>query len=280
MSISKFEKICLKYQTPIDLLVVFIVGIVSSLIRSSTPSSKAINVALLVVAFLVLEFMSLTQFRIRKRANKIYSDELNPNAAISLMEELLTSWRCFEMYEKMYIYNDLFGYYISTGKYENVIDTYTKIKREKKKIERSYDLQLRLFLSTAYLLRGEKDLYDKELALIREQMGKTKITKRVTAHQFTEIRLLEESLYGGNDPKFEAKVFDFLYEKNSNGKDKNPKPTNMQMISAYGLLFNYYKLNGDNKNATEYANKIVDMGNEQLAVYRNAKEYLSVKAEG
>lgn len=271
MHISRFEKFCLKFQMPILLVCVFIIGVISGVFRNLNA-----DIVIGVLLFVIGEVVAFTKTKIRKRADKFYSKNQNPNAAITLTNELLDIIGTKEPVEKIYIYFDLITYYIAIGEYEKVIDTCTIIRRNwaGKKIERTYDLSLRLFLSIAYLKRGEKDLYDKEIDYVREQMEKTKITKRVIAHQFTEVRLLEESLYGGNDPKFEEKVFDFLYGKRSNDKDKNPKPTNMQMISAYGLLFNYYKLNEDSEKATEYANKIIDMGNEQLAVYRNAKEYL------
>ena len=208
--------------------------------------------------------------------DNFYSKDLNPDAAITLVKEYLEIEKSSIIFEKIYYYYDLATYHSAKGEFEQIIDIYTKVRRESSKIKVGtyHDLSLRIFLALSYLNRGEKDLYDKELQEIRKLMSQLKITRHVITHQFTELKLLEESLYGGNDPKFETKVFYFLYEKNSSGKVKNKKPTNMQMISAYGLLLNYYKLNEDSEKATEYANKIIELGNENLVTFRKAKEYL------
>lgn len=275
MHISKFERFCIRYQTTIKILLFAVAVFCFSI--SADIAVKAV-ILLAVVALDV--FFSFVQSRPRIRANKFYCDDLDSKSAVSLTEELLKIRRGGELYEKQEIYNSLFGYYISLGDTEKVIDLYTEIRRKNKKIDKSYDLQLRLFLCAAYLNYGEKHLYDKEIDEIQSRLLKSKTAKRLLDYEFKEVKLLEEALYGGNDSEFEKKVFDVLYKRKSNGKSGNKKPSNIQIISAYGLLFRFYKTNGNSEKASEYANKIAEMGNEQLIVYRKAKEYLENANKG
>lgn len=282
MTISKFEKFIIKHTEITCIVIVIILILLKSILMKH--DFNFINTIPVVAIFVFAEGLCIfVTSNIRNRMNNFYSTDLNPDASILLLNQYLDiTKKDNDIYSKINYYFDLMTYYSAKGEYEPVIDLCTKIRRDcfKKKIEKSYDLSLRLFLAHAYLNRREKFLYDKEIEYVREEMSKTKLTKHIIAHQFTEVRLLEESLYHGNDPKFETKVFDFLYEKNSKGKQKNKKPSNIQLISAYGLLLNYYKLNEEVQKATEYANKIIGMGNEQLAVYRAAKEYLDNANKG
>lgn len=275
MHISRFERFCIRHQTIINILL-----FVAAVFCFSISADIAVKAVILFAVVALDVFFSFVQSRPRIRANKFYCDNLDSKSAVSLTKELLKIRRGGELYEKQEIYNDLFGYYISLGDNEKVIDLYTEIRRKNKKIDKSYDLQLRLFLCAAYLNRGEKLLYDKEIGKIQSGILKFKTTKRLLDDELKEVKLLEESLYGGNDSAFEEKVFDFLYRKKSNGKLGNKKPSNIQIISAYGLLFSFYKLNGNIEKADEYANKIAEMGNEQLIVYRRAKEYLENANKG
>lgn len=282
MNISKFEKFIIKHWG-IVLVGSFIIMMIVKIIFQWHGFPWYENVIWILMIIFIYAINILVINNVFKRINNFYSKELNPDASILLLNQYLDiTKKDNDIYSKINYCFDLMTYYSAKGEYEPVIDLCTKIRRDyfKKKIEKSCDLSLRLFLAHAYLNRGEKALYDKEIEYVREEMSKTKLTKHIIAHQFTEVRLLEESLYHGNDPKFETKVFDFLYEKNSKGKQKNKKPSNIQLISAYGLLLNYYKLNEEVQKATEYANKIIGMGNEQLAVYRAAKEYLDNANKG
>lgn len=285
MHISKFEKFCIKHTIFLYIIVPFGFGILSGIASSSISNYdfRFINIIPAIAIFAFAEGLCIfITNNIRRRMDNFYSEELNPDAAITLVKEYLAIKEnkkvsgAGDIYEKIFYYYDLLTYHCAKGEFEQVIDIYTKIRRDSSKINIGtyHDLSLRIFLALSYLNRGEKHLYDKELATIRELMSEFKIKRPVIAHQFAELKLLDESLFGGNDPKFEAKVFDFIYEKKSNGKVKNKKPTKMQLVSAYGLLLNYYELNEDSEKSTEYANKIIEMGNEQLAVYRTAKEYL------
>lgn len=269
MHISKFERFCIKHRTLINILL-FAVAVFGF----SISDSVSVKAAILITVIVLNAFFILVQDRPHITADRLYRNNLDPKSAVNLTEELLKILRKGELHEKQDIYNGLFGYYISIGDYENVIDLCTQIRRENKKLDKSFDLQLRLFLCTAYLNRGEKYLYDKEINEIQSGLLKSKTAKRLLDDEFKEVKLWEEALYGGNDPAFEETVFAFLYKRKANGKIGNKKPSNIQIISAYGLLLSFYKLNGNGEKATEYANKIAEMGNEQLVVYRNAKEYL------
>lgn len=73
---------------------------------------------------------------------------------------------------------------------------------------------------------------------------------------------------------FEARVFAHL---NTNPNSKKPckkVPSKLEVFSAYCKLFIYYKNIDNTQKATYYAQQLVNMGNEQLAAYRKAKEYL------
>ncbi len=269
MHISKFERFCVKYQTTIDVLL-FVTAIFCFVIYDNNVV-KPIIVLMYTILFALFSYI---QSRPHTRADKCYCDNLDPHTAAVLAEEFIEIRRRADLYEKLSFYNLLFRCYISIGDYEKVIDLYTEIKRKSKKIDKSFDLQLRLFLCTAYLNCGEKYLYDKEIDEIQSRLLKSKRAKRLLGDGFKEVKLLEEALYGGNDSAFGETVFDFLYKRKPNGKIGNKKPSNIQIISAYGLLFSFYKLNGNGEKASEYANKIAETGNEQLVVYRNAKEYL------
>lgn len=269
MCISKFEKFCIRYRTVIEILLyaVLIFGI-------SMSDNHPVKRALFAIGVAIDVFFSLVQSKPLQRANRLYNDDLDPKSAAELAEALLRLQSRSALYKKQDIYNGLFGYCISAGDTERVIDLYTEIKRKHKNIDKISDLQLRLFLCAAYLNRGEKYLYDREIDEIQNCLSDSKIKKRLLNDQFREVKLLEESLYGGNNPRFEEDVLDFLYERKPNSKIRNKKPSNMQTISAYGLLFNFYKRNGNSEKTAEYAIKIAEIGNEQLAVYRSAKEYL------
>lgn len=269
MNISKFERFCIKHQAIIEIILYVVEVFIFLAARSFSVKATA-----LIVFILIEIFFSLVQNRPHITATKLYNDDLDPKSAVSLTEELLEIQQRNVLYEKQQIYNDLFEYLISLGDTEKIIDLYTEIRRKNKKIDKSYDLQLRLFLCTAYLNRGEKYLYDEEINKIQIQLAESKTARFFLKDQFKEVKLLEKSLYGNNDPRFEENVFGFLYKIKPNGKTENKKPSNIQKISAYGLLFNFYKLNGNSEKATEYAIKAVEIGNEQFIVYRNAKEYL------
>ena len=269
MNISKFERFCIRYSIIISIIQYTVaISVFSESIRFSV---KATAIILCIVIEL---FFSLVQGRPRITATKLYNDDLDPKSAVSLTEELLKLQKRDELFEKQQNYNNLFEYYLSLGDTEKVIDLYTEIKRKNKKIDKSYDLQLRLFLCTAYLNRGEKYLYDQEMNIIQTQLAKSKTARRLLNDQFKWVKLLEESLYGNNDLRFEEQVFNFLYKVKPNGKMGNKKPSDIQKISAYSLLFNFYKSNGNSEKATEYARKTAEIGNEQFIVYRIAKEYL------
>ncbi|MGN0570115.1 MAG: hypothetical protein ACI4N4_06380 [Candidatus Fimenecus sp.] len=275
MNISKFEKFIIKHWVAVLVGLLIIMMIIKMLFQWNGFSWHESVIWILMIIFIAIYILVINN--VFKRMKNFYSKELNPDASISLVNEYLEiTKKDNDIYDKINNYFDLMTCFSAKGEYEQVIDLCTKIRRDyyKKKIDKSFDLSIRLFLALAYLNRGEKDLYDKEIEYVCEVMSKTKFTKHIISHQYTEVKLLEESLYSGNDPNFETKVFDFLYEKDSKGKQKNKKPSNIQLISAYGLLFNYYKLNANNEKTLEYANKIVKMGNGQLAVYRTAKEYL------
>lgn len=274
MNISKFERFCIKHRPIINLM--FWIAFLLSLSISGKILSKAIIIIFSVVIYSAL---SLVQNKPNITAVKLYQDDLDPKSAVSLMEELLKIRQKDNLYEKQQIYDDLFRFYISLGDTEKVIDLCTEIKRKNKKLDKSYDLQLRLFLCTAYLNCGEKYLYDKEINQIQIQLNESKTAMCLLKEQFHEVKLLEESLYGGSDPRFEENVFDFLYKRQPNGKVRNKKPSNIQKISAYGLLFNFYTLTDNEGKATEYASKIAETGNEQFIIYRNAKEYLCMKVK-
>lgn len=275
MKISKFERFCIRHQTIIDILLYAVAAF-----SFSVSDRFSVKVTAVIVGIAFACFFSLVQSRPNITATKLYNDDLDPKSAVSLTEEFLKIRQRDNLYEKQQIYNDLFGYCISLGDTEKVINLYTEIKRKNKKIEKSYDLELRLFLCTAYLNRGEKYLYDKEINEIQIILSESKTARYLSGDRFKEVKLLEEALYGGDDPQFEKSVLNFLYNVNSKGKIRNKKPSNIQKISAYGLLFNFYKLNGNSEKATEYANRISEIGNEQFIVFRNAKEYLSTKVEG
>lgn len=270
MHISRFERFCIKHQKIIDILL-----FAATVFCFSISCGFAVKAAILFSIFAIEVFFSLVQNKFQITATKLYNDDLDPKSAVSLTEEFLEIRQKDVLYEKQQIYDDLFKYYISLGDNEKVIDLYTEIKRKNKKIDKSYDLQLRLFLCTAYLNRGEKYLYDKEINEIQIKLSESKTARYLSGDRFKEVKLLEEALYGGNDPQFERNVLNFLYDVNSKGKIRNVKPSNIQKISAYGLLFNFYKLNGNSEKATEYANRISKIGNEQFIVYRNTKEYLT-----
>lgn len=269
MQISKFERFCIKHRTLINILMYAV-----AVFGFSESDSIAVKAPILITVIVLSIFFSLVENRPHIIAERLYRDNLDPKSAVSLTEELHKIRRRDNFYEKQDIYNDLFGYYLSIGDYEKVIDLCTQIRRENKKLDKSYDLQLRLFLCTAYLNRGEKHLYDKEIDEIQSRLLKSKTSKRLLEDEFKEVKLLEEALYGGSDPEFQEKVFDFLYKRKPNGKIGNKNPSNIQTLSAYGLLFSFYKLNGNSEKAIEYANKIAEIGNEQFIVYRKAKEYL------
>lgn len=269
MNISKFERFCIKHQTSIK-IIPYVVGV----FIFSASHSVSVKAAAVIVCVAIEVFFSLVQNRPHITATKLYNDDLDPKSAVSLTEELLKIQQRDNLYEKQQIYNDLFEYFISLGDTEKIINLYTEIKRKNKKIDKSYDLQLRLFLCTAYLNRGEKYLYDEEINKIQIQLAESKTARFFLKDQFKEVKLLEEALYGNNDPSFEENVFGFLYKIKPNGKMANKKPSDIQKISAYGLLFHFYKLNGNSEKAAEYARKTVEIGNEQFIVYRNAKEYL------
>ena len=269
MKISKFERFCIKHQIIIS-IILYAVAVFSF----SASDSFSVKATIVIVCVVIKFFFSLVQGRPRITATKLYNDDLDPKSAVSLTQELLKLRKIYDLNEKQQIYNDLFEYYISLGDTEKVIDLYTEIKRKNKKIDKSYDLQLRLFLCTAYLYRGEKYLYDQEINNIQIQLDKSKTARYLLKDQFNEVKLLEEALYGNNDPRFEEKVFNFLYKIKPNGKMGNKKPSNIQKIFAYGLLFNFYKSNSNSEKATEYARKTAEIGNEQFIVYRIAKEYL------
>lgn len=275
MKISKFERFCIRYQTIIDILLYAVV-----VFGFSVSDRFSVKVTVVIVGIAFACFFSLVQSRPHITATKLCNDELDPKSAVRLTEEFLKIRQRDNLYEKQQIYNDLFGYCISLGDTEKVIDLYTEIKRKNKEIEKSYDLELRLFLCTAYLNRGEKYLYDKEMNEIQIILSESKTARYLSGDRFKEVKLLEEALYGNNDPRFEENVWNFLYNVNSKGKIRNKKPSDIQKISAYGMLFNFYKLNGNSEKATEYANRISEIGNEQFIVFRNAKEYLSTKVEG
>lgn len=274
MKISKFERFCIRHQTIIDILLYTVAAF-----SFSVSDRFSVKATVVIVCVAIEVFFSLVQSRPHITATKLYNDDLDPKSAVSLTEEFLKIRQRDDLYEKRQIYNDLFGYYISLGDTEKVIDLYTEIKRKNKKIEKSYDLELRLFLCTAYLTLGEKYLYDNEMNKIQIQLAESKTARYLLKNQFKEVKLLEEALYGNNDPRFEENVWNFLYKIKSNGKITNKKPSDIQKISAYGLLFNFYKLNGNSEKATEYARKTAEIGNKQFIVYRNAKEYLSAKVE-
>lgn len=275
MKISKFERFCIRHQTIMDFLLYAVAAF-----SFSVSNRFSVKAAVVIVFVAIGVFFSLVQSRPHITATKLYNDDLDPKSAVSLTEEFLKIRQRDNLYEKRQIYNDLFGYYISLGDTEKVIDLYTEIKRKNQKIEKSYDLELRLFLCTAYLNRGEKYLYDKEMNKIQIQLAESKTSRYLLKDQFKEVKLLEEALYGNNDPRFEENVWNFLYKIKSNGKIINKKPSDIQKISAYGFLFSFYKLNGNSEKATEYANRISEIGNEQFIVFQNAKEYLSTKVEG
>lgn len=275
MNLSKFERFCIKHHTVIKIFLY-----AATVFILSMSDSFSAKVAIILANIAIEVFFSLVQNRPHITATKLYNDDLDPKSAVSLTEELLKTQQKDELYDMQQIYDDLFEYYISLGDTEKVFDLYTEIKRKNKKIEKSYDLQLRLFLCIAYLNRGEKYLYDKEINEIQIILSESKTARYLSGNRFKEVKLLEEALYGGDDPQFEKSVLNFLYNVNSKGKIRNKKPSNIQKISAYGLLFNFYKLNCNSEKATEYANRISEIGNEQFIVFRNAKEYLSTKVEG
>lgn len=269
MNISKFERFCIRYSIIISILL-YAVAIFSY----SASDSFSVKTTVIIVCIVIKSFFALVKNRPHITATKLYNDDLDPKSAVSLTEELLKLQKRDELFEKQQNYNDLFEYYLSLGDTEKVIELYTEIKRKNKKIDKSYDLQLRLFLCTAYLNHGEKYLYDQEMHIIQPQLAKSKTARRLLKDQFKGVKLLEESLYGNNDPRFEENVFEFLYKIKPNGKIGNKKPSDIQKISAYGLLFNFYKSNGNSEKATEYARKSAEICNEQFIVYRIAKEYL------
>lgn len=270
MNISKFERFCIRHQTIIDILLYAV-----AVFGFSVSDRFSVKVTVVIVGIAFACFFSFVQSRPHITATKLCNDELDPKSAVSLTEELLKIRQRDNLYEKRQIYDELFACFISLGDFEKVIDLYTEIQRENKKIEKSYDLQLRLFLCTAYLNLGDNYLYDKEMNEIQIILSESKTVRYLSGDRFKEVKLLEEALYSGNDPQFEKNVLNFLYNVNSKGKIRNKKPSNIQKISAYGLLFNFYKLNGNSEKATEYANRISEIGNEQFIVYRNAKEYLT-----
>lgn len=269
MTISKFERFCIRHQTIMNILLYAVAAF-----SFSVSNRFSVKAAVVIVCVAIGVFFSLVQSRPHITATKLCNDNLDPKSAVSLTEEFLKIRQRDNLYEKQQIYNDLFKYYNSLGDTEKVIALYTEIQRENKKIEKSYDLQLRLFLCTAYLNRGEKDLYDKEISKIQIQLAESKTARYLLEDEFKEVKLLEEALYGNNDLKFEESVFNFLYKIKPNGKITNKRPSDIQKIFAYGLLFRFYKLNGNSEKATEYARKTAEIGNEQFIVYRNAKEYL------
>lgn len=269
MNISKSERFYIRHQTAINIIIYSVAAFIFGLSDRSSIKA-AIAIAFLAIIF----FISLVQDRLHITATKTYEKDLDPQSAVSLTEELLKIRQKDSLYEKQKFYDALFEYYISLGDTEKVINLYTEIKRANKKIEKSYDLHLGLFLCTAYLNRGEKHLYDTEINKIQVKLSESKTARNCLKRQFQEVKLLEEALYGNNNPKFEKNVFGYLYKIKPNGKITNKKPSDIQKIAAYGLLFIYYKSNGNSEKATEYARKTTEICNEQFVVYRKAKEYL------
>lgn len=73
---------------------------------------------------------------------------------------------------------------------------------------------------------------------------------------------------------FETRVLTHLNTNPVNKKPRKKQAAKLGVFSAYCNLFVYYKNIENSQKATYYAQKLVNMGNEQLAAYRKAKEYI------
>lgn len=73
---------------------------------------------------------------------------------------------------------------------------------------------------------------------------------------------------------FEARVLAHLNTNPINNKPRKKAPAKLEFFSAYCKLFVYYKNIENSQKATYYAQQLLNMGNEQLAAYHKAKEYL------
>ena len=75
-------------------------------------------------------------------------------------------------------------------------------------------------------------------------------------------------------PYYEENVLAHLKTNPINNKPRKKDPSKLETFSAYCKLFIYYKNTENTSKATYYAQQLINIGNEQLAAYRKAKEYL------
>lgn len=65
-------------------------------------------------------------------------------------------------------------------------------------------------------------------------------------------------------------------ERTPDGKPRKTEPDKMTKLIAYVNLFHYFETLGMDDRCREYANKILELANEQFDVYHQAKQYLNL----
>ena len=132
--------------------------------------------------------------------------------------------------------------------------------------------QMHLLLSTIALREEDYDEYKRQANLAKAAYKRCPGNQRRLIEKNRLLAALREShkIFTSEQysQKFEQSLLALL--KTKNGKE----PDNMTKLTVYSNLFHYYETLSMNEQQREYAEKIVELANEQFDIYNQAKDFL------
>lgn len=130
------------------------------------------------------------------------------------------------------------------------------------------------------LLKGNSQAYNEytiKIQTLLESLTGLKIIKNALNYDFANFILYADAVLCNrdiNEFEYESKVFEILNTDKHTGKVRKKEIMPIEYFYAYYKLFLFFKNKGNTQKAKLYAEMIMNIANDQLIGWREAKEYL------
>lgn len=278
--LNGFEKFMIRYRIPIIRItgLIYIIGMIIS--------------AILLIPFgapLLLAFFFLTlqvyMFVILKKINQplvIRNKHLQPEKALDATNQLIETTSEKNIQDMAVLLNNRAAFLINMGEFEQAeceIRMFWQ-KYGNKKLANHIRVAIHTNMATIALEKKDFKSYEEQFRIICEYENKKakKLIKRQMKHSIISLTQSAEAVIANENSNFEeyatrvwqTNQYDPLRDRNLTGEQVLP----YSYLNVYENLFIFTHNQGDVEKAKNYAQQIVNIGNEQFYIYRKAKEYL------